>query len=642
MFLLFQITNYQLPILSIQMNDRFPPLKANLLVVDDTSVYLQMLSKILTEQGYSVTTASNGPQALASAKQNPPDLILLDVMMPELSGYEVCKRLKANLKTRQIPIIFMSASNETEDKLKAFAVGGVDYITRPFEPAEVRARVETHLSLRNLQQELQQKNERLQEEIIERQITEEALQKSNNRYSNLAESIPATIFQYGFHPDGSQTFLYISPACQKIYGMEPQTIEEKHISITHHAHPDDKLALEESLRSSVNQFTRWHHVWRIVVAEQIKWVQGDAILEKQANGGIILDGQLMDFTELKQIEEALRDKNTDLAKTLQQLKATQEELIHAEKMAALGQLVAGVAHEINTPLGAIQFAVDNLKTFTTQILPQLPSFFRALPESQSQDFLALLRKAQENQETPLSFKEQRRLKRSLIPQFEERGVENAANVVDTLIEMGIYQYLESFIPLLTSLDHKTILDIAYHLVSLQQSTQSIATSSKRAAKVVFALKTFARFDSAGEKIETNLVDGIETVLTLYYNQLKHGVEVKRSFETVPPVLCYPDELNQVWTNLIHNALQAMNYQGTLTIAIKQQDNQVLISFTDSGTGIPDEIKSKIFEPFFTTKPAGEGSGLGLDIVKKIIDKHNGKIEVDSVAGKTTFTVLLPI
>jgi len=624
------------------MNDLLPSLKANILAVDDTPVYLRMLTKILNEPGYSITTASDGHQALATAKQNPPDLILLDVMMPELSGYEVCERLKMNTQTCEIPIIFISTSNETEDKLKAFAVGGVDYITRPFQPAEVRARVKTHLSLWNLQKELQQKNEQLQHEIIEREIAEDALQQSNNRYSNLAESIPATIFQYGFYPDGSQTFLYISPACQKIYGLEPQTIVDKRVFITHNVYPDDKPTLEESLRSSVEQLTRWHHVWRIVVAEQIKWVQGDAILEKRADDGIILDGQLMDITELKQIEEALRDKNTDLAKTLQQLKVTQEELIHAEKMAALGQLVAGVAHEINTPLGAIQFAVDNLTTFSTQILTQLPSFFRSLSERQSQDFLALLFKALENQETALSFREQRRLKRALIPLLEEQGIENAANVADTLIEIGVYTDIEHFFPLLTSMEHKTILDIAYHLVSLQQSTQSIAISSKRAAKVVFALKTFARFDSFGEKIETNLVDGIETVLTLYYNQIKHGIEVKRSFETVPPLLCYPDELNQVWTNLIHNALQAMNYQGTLTIAIKQHANQVMISFTDSGVGIPEEIKPKIFEPFFTTKPAGEGSGLGLDIVKKIIAKHDGKIEVESVPGKTTFTVFLPI
>jgi signal transduction histidine kinase len=143
-------------------------------------------------------------------------------------------------------------------------------------------------------------------------------------------------------------------------------------------------------------------------------------------------------------------------------------------------------------------------------------------------------------------------------------------------------------------------------------------------------------------IPANLSEGIDTVLTLYQNQLKKGIEVKRNYTELPPVLCYPDELNQVWTNLIHNALQAMDYRGTLTIEVMQQEQHTCISITDTGAGIPAEIKSKIFEPFFTTKPPGEGSGLGLDIVKKIIEKHQGKIEVESIPGQTKFTVSLPI
>lgn len=120
------------------------------------------------------------------------------------------------------------------------------------------------------------------------------------------------------------------------------------------------------------------------------------------------------------------------------------------------------------------------------------------------------------------------------------------------------------------------------------------------------------------------------------------MKIIKNYGDLPPIWCYPSELNQVWTNLVHNALQAMNNQGTLKFDVFEQDSFAIISITDSGTGIPDDIKPKIFNPFFTTKPAGEGSGLGLDIVKNIVEKHEGKINVESIEGKTTFTVSIPI
>ncbi len=119
--------------------------------------------------------------------------------------------------------------------------------------------------------------------------------------------------------------------------------------------------------------------------------------------------------------------------------------------------------------------------------------------------------------------------------------------------------------------------------------------------------------------------------------------MKRNYEPhLPLIWCYPDELNQVWTNLIHNAIQAMDYQGILEIAIQKQTKNLAISFTDNGPGINPEIMTKIFQPFFTTKPAGEGTGLGLDIVRKIIEKHSGKIQLESQPGNTTFCVFLPL
>jgi len=614
---------------------------ARLLIVDDTLYNVRLLAAILGKQGYAVIPVSDSSTVVSKARTEQPDLILLDIVMPKMNGYEVCEQLKADEITRDIPVIFLSALNETLDKVKAFAVGGIDYITKPFQTDEVFARVKTHLALRHLQKHLLKNNEQLQNEIAERTLVEQALQRSNTRYHNLAANIPAMIYQSVWYPDGSQKWLYVSPACRKIYGIEPEAIVGDNSLINNMIYQNDCAGFEDSIAVAANQLVPWHYVWRIVVSDQIKWVQGHSMPDKQADGSILWDGQLIDITELKQAEEALRQKNEDLANTLQQLKATQEELIQSEKMAALGQLVAGVAHEINTPLGAIQLSVDDINTFIGKTLIQLPTFFQSISKTQQQDLLALLQQAFQN-ETTLSSREQRRFRKTLARQLEEHGIDNSANIADTLVEMGVYENIERFLPLLTAYHGQTILNMAYQLVSLQQSTQTIALASKRAAKVVFALKNFARFDRSGEKVKTNITEGIETALTLYGNQLKHGVKVNRSYDAVPPILCYPDELNQVWTNLIHNALQAMDYQGTLTITVKQLENQQFVSFTDSGKGIPAEIQPKIFDPFFTTKPPGEGSGLGLDIVKKIIDKHEGQIEVESVVGKTTFTVFLPM
>ena len=184
--------------------------------------------------------------------------------------------------------------------------------------------------------------------------------------------------------------------------------------------------------------------------------------------------------------------------------------------------------------------------------------------------------------------------------------------------------------------------MAYKLSGLQRSTTNIEFAAARASKVVFALKNFSRIGYADEQILTNIIEGIETVLTLYNNQIKQGVEIVKSYEEIPEILCYPDELNQVWTNILHNAIYAMDLKGQLVIKVYKEKEFVVVSITDSGKGIlPSEIE-KIFNPFFTTKPIGEGSGIGLDIAKRIIDKHNGKILVESKPGKTTFRVFLPI
>ncbi len=334
-----------------------------------------------------------------------------------------------------------------------------------------------------------------------------------------------------------------------------------------------------------------------------------------------------DITDRKQAELALQN--------------AQDELIQAEKMAALGQLVAGIAHEINTPLGAIRSSAGNMTKYLEQTLAQLPALLQTLDLEQTQAFVDLLQRAMHT--TPLtSAKAERKLRRSLGNELMAQGVGNGEAIAEFLVLMGVYTEIDMLIPLLQSPQADQAITMAYKLSGLARSTQTINTATQRASKVVFALKSYAHQDHSGEKIPVQLTDGIETVLTLYHNQLKRGIEVVQNYQPLPQVWCYPDELNQVWTNLIHNAIQAMQPRGTLTIATQPCGDHVQIQFIDTGVGIPAAIQHRVFEPFFTTKATGEGSGLGLNIVQKIIDKHEGRIELTSQPGATAFTISLPI
>jgi signal transduction histidine kinase len=475
------------------MNSSVPHLgQGSILIVDDNPANLRLLIDILGREGYQVRPVPSGKLAIAAARGLPPDVILLDIMMPDLDGYQVCAELKADPNTQEIPVIFISAINEVIDKVKAFQVGAIDYITKPFQIEEVLARVETHLKVRKLQK-------------------------------NLAQ----------------------------------QTLH--------------------------------------------------------------------------------------LTETIQELELARDQLVQSEKMAALGQLIAGIAHEINTPMGAIRSSVENLADFFDTHLVSLPTFFQSIPPEHQESFIGLIENYTRTPPT-YSTREKRQFKRNLIGELEAIGIKSADTLADTLVDLGIHdrEALAPFLPLVTSDMAEKIIDIAYRITTLQTSTRTIKVATEKATKIVFALRNYSRYETTAKMTQSHLIEGIETVLTLYHNQLKRGVEVIREYRSNPTIDCYADELNQVWTNLISNALHAMGNRGILRITVEESDRSVQVSITDHGQGIPQEISQRIFDPFFTTKDKGEGTGLGLNIVRKIVEKHQGTIAVSSVSDRTTFTISLPI
>jgi signal transduction histidine kinase len=339
--------------------------------------------------------------------------------------------------------------------------------------------------------------------------------------------------------------------------------------------------------------------------------------------------------------QALDDKNQLLSLTLKQLQSAQIELIESEKMVALGHLVAGIAHEINTPLGAIQASAGNMTKALQETLAEFPQLVQRLNSEQQTTFFALLHRVIQSP-APVTSIEKRPLRRALTQQLEAYGFENARQLADRLVDLGIWEGVEPFVSLLQSAEGSWVLQLIYNLSRIQGNNRIIQTAVARASKIVFALKNYARFDKSGEQQAVQVAAGIETVLELYHSQLKHDIEVVRRYEEIPEFWGYPDELVQVWTNLIHNAIQAMNGKGILEIVASVQQNQVIVQIIDSGSGIPIELQPKIFTPFFTTKPQGEGSGLGLSICQTIIEKHEGHLDVNSCPGRTIFTVSLPL
>ena len=341
---------------------------------------------------------------------------------------------------------------------------------------------------------------------------------------------------------------------------------------------------------------------------------------------------------LRQEEMLLRQK-TEAA--LKELESTQSLLIQQEKLATLGQLVAGIAHEVNTPLGAIIASVS-------QIPEQIPELFQYLNHARyntTDEIWNLLIKLilSPASDVPIGSIEALDAYDDLLDLLEAHNFEEAFELADLLSEVGLFADNKTLLTALKAKMPFEDLKQVYKARALTDAAHTIQTAAYKASKVIKALKSFVHQDSlmTEELTPVDLHRNLEDVLTLYQNMLKHGVEVQREFtQEQVKVMGHGEQLSQVWTNLIHNAIHAMDGKGILHLSTAVEEDMVIMKIRNSGAKIPEEIQTRIFEPFFTTKQVGQGTGLGLHLCRKLIDGHQGRLVLDNEADQTTFVITL--
>ena len=383
-----------------------------------------------------------------------------------------------------------------------------------------------------------------------------------------------------------------------------------------------------------------------------RWGQTIKAVLRDINGEITgTYGISRDITDIKLAQEDLNRlngqlsvKNMELEATLEELSRTQNKLIFSEKMAALGNLIGGIAHEINTPLGAIKASSTNINDVVEKINVDLPWLITHASSEEINWLFNLINDSDARDQSVFS-KEERQKKRELTTLFEQNSIANASGIADTIITLRLTKTDAELLELMRLPNAQILLQMLKVLFSLKRNANNIYLSVEKASHVVRALKNYIHKNNTGSKESANLAETIETVLILTGNLLKHHkIEIVTQFEDVPLLFCRQDEICQVWTNLITNAIQAMELGGTLEIGIKRKNDDYLLAwFKDSGSGMSEETAQHIFEPYFTTKGTGIGTGMGLDISRQIVENHHGRIYFETeIDLGTTFYVEIPL
>ncbi len=565
---------------SITNNKKF----AAILIVDGSPTSLGVLFDYLRGFGFRVLIAEDGASALGQANYARPDIILLEAAMSGIDGFETCRRLKANEKTKDIPVIFITALSHPVDKMKAFKVGAVDYITKPLQCEDILAHITTHLTIHNLQKSLQGQNEYLQQENTRHKLFLAALQKSSERYRLLVNNSTDIISRQT--PEG--VYRYVSPACQTLLGYE---IEEMlgH-SMFDFFHPEDLQAIKKNNGKSQEQAPVSTITYRARRKDNSYiWLEATSrvIRDPKTNTDLEVIAVTRNVTERKQVEVTLQKTRNQLERRVEErvaelaeansilqaeiaereraeeeiqayskeLKAKNEALSRLDKMK--NEFLANTSHELRTPLnGIIGIAESMLDGATGQLTPE-----------QMHNLAMIV--------------------------FSGRRLTNLVN--DTLD--------------FSKLKHQE-LNLDLKAVDIHSMAEVVLTLSQ---------------PLAGQK-SLQLINQLEPDL--------------------PAVKADENRVQQIMYNLVGNAIK-FTEEGTVTISATVESNMLAVTVSDTGIGIPADKFDIIFQSFEQVDTSAtrdyDGTGLGLSITKQLVELHGGIIRVESIVDKgSDFTFTLPL
>ncbi len=341
------------------------------------------------------------------------------------------------------------------------------------------------------------------------------------------------------------------------------------------------------------------------------------------------------------LEKRVSERTAELKESVERLSLAQDKLIEAGKLSALGQLAAGIAHELNTPIGSIKSSGKSIADFLEVRHPRQLETYARWNQAQRSLFEELIESGRSFAEDLDYRPPDRKRFRRVADALQLAGFPDPVETAGHLEETGLIDRFDELLPRIAIPGTDSVIHEAAGWIGALRMSTVILLSVQKAATVVDALRSYLVSESVDFTDTIEVDRELDRILVLMHNQIKHGVNVLREYGNVT-IRGSAEQLSQVWMNLVRNALQSMNFQGTLTLRTRITDSHAIVSVIDSGPGIPEEIRDRIFDPFFSTKKHESGMGLGLDICRKIVESHKGTITFESRPGNTAFSVIFPV